>query len=59
MQKCAYGEIVVIFMYEKIQLPTYTPFSTVTGKVSISITTLVSDKVHLFTGWGDIPKDKS
>ena len=23
-----------------------------------SITTLVSDKVHLFTGWRDIPKDK-
>ena len=24
----------------------------------ISMTTLVSDEVHLFTGWSDIPMDK-
>ena len=32
----------------------------VNGKVQYmpgSMTTLVSDKVHLFNGWGDIPKD--
>ena len=26
--------------------------------VLISMNTLVSDMGHLFTGWGDIPKDK-
>ena len=26
--------------------------------MQVSMTTLVSDKVHLFTGWRDIPKGK-